>query len=113
MEWEDLLGDELLEWVQGGSAGTEIDAILTAAIDDYEKVHGGLSSLQSVPEPNHSGSALQVSSSLSASSNSSPFTLVKTDAKIELARVKGIPKKTQENMKYRVNLWDSWTRYRL
>ena len=61
MELEDLLGDELLEWAQGGSAGTEIDTILTAAIDDYEKVHGGQPSLQPVPEPNHNCSALQVS----------------------------------------------------
>ena len=97
MELEDLLGDELLDWLQGDSAGTEIDAILTAAIDDYENARGELHSLQFVPEPNRDGSAPQTSSSLSASSNSRPFAPVKTDAEIELARAKGVPKKTQED----------------
>lgn len=113
MELENLLGDELLDWLQGDSAGTEIDAILTAAIDDYENVRGELHNLQSVPEPNRDGSAPQTSSSLSASSNSRPFAPVKTDTEIELARAKGVPKKTQEDTKYCVNLWDAWTRYRL
>jgi len=38
---------------------------------------------------------------------------VKTDAEIQLARVQGIPKKTQEDTKYCVGLWDAWRRYRL
>ena len=113
MELENLLGDELLDWLQGDSDGTEIDAILTAAIDDYENARGELHSLQSVPELNRDGSAPQTSSSLSASNNSRPFARVKTDTEIELARATGVPKKTQEDTKYCVNLWDAWTRYRL
>ena len=38
--------------MQGDDAGTEIDAILTAAIDQYENTHGELQCLHSVPGPN-------------------------------------------------------------
>ena len=117
MELEDLLSDELLNWMQGDDAGAEIDGVLTAAIDQY-KTHIETQSLHSVPGANRDGSSPQTSTSPKTSSSliaasSRPFAPVKTDAEIELARTQGIPKKMQDDTRYCVNLWDAWTRYRL
>ena len=91
--------------------------MLTAAIEEYERVNvPRLHSAAPAPELNTytDDSSPRMSSSLcSAASTSHPFAPVKTDAEIQLARAQVIPKKTQEDLKYCVSLWDAWRRYRL
>ena len=50
MELEDLLSDELLNWMQGDDAGAEIDAVLTAAIETHvetQSLRGGAITVRS------------------------------------------------------------------
>ena len=84
MELEDLLSDELLNWMQGDDAGAEIDAVLTAAVETHVETQ----SLHSIPGANRDGSSPQTSTSPKTSSSliaasSRPFAPVKTDAEIE------------------------------
>ncbi len=110
--------DEIVEWLQ--SPSDSIDSLLAAAVEQYES---GLDllGLHSAPGPNNDGashsahdvSAHKASPSLGVTSSSRPFAPAKSDAEIELARAQGIPKKTQEDAKYCVNLSDAWRSHRL
>ena len=98
MELDDLLSDELLNWVQGDDAGTEIDRLLLEASETYDK-------LESYgPHSTATSSALK--------KQRRAFATPKTDEEIERAKAKGVPKKTLEDTKYCTNLWSEWQRHR-
>ena len=115
MDTAAFLHDDIVQWLL--SPEDDVDVILTAAIEEYERVNvPRLHSAAPAPELNTyaDDSSPRTSSALcSAASTSRPFAPVKTDAEIQLARAQGIPKKTQEDTKYCVSLWDAWRRYRL
>lgn len=68
--------------------------------------------LASVPLP-ASSNPVQFSGNSVPKPSKRPFSTIKTDREIELARSAAIPKTTQNDTKYCVNLWDAWVRYRL
>ena len=41
-----------------------------------------------------------------------PFSEVKSDKEVELARASGIPQSTQKDTKYCIGLWDAWVSHR-
>ena len=102
---EQLLSDELLEWLHS-DIEVEIDRRLLAASDSYEK---SLPS-QSQELVIETSSAHQTSPAPSKPSRT--FAAPKTEEEIRNARAKGVPSKTVEDTKYCVNLWNEWKRYR-
>ena len=42
-----------------------------------------------------------------------PFSEVKSDKGVELARASGIPQSTQKDTNYCIGLWDAWASYRV
>ena len=103
MDMEQLLSDELLEWLRS-DIEVDIDRLLLAASDSYEK------SLQNHELVSETSSAHQTSPA--PSKPSCTFAAPKTEEEIRNARAKGVPSKTVEDTKYCVNLWNEWKRYR-
>ena len=102
---DDLLSDELLQWcsetdVESSHTSitspaslplgeSELDSLMLTALNDYEF------------KPSHT------------TSKSRPFASPVSDEYIRQARLETVPKKTREDTKYCVNLWEEWRTYRL
>ena len=106
MESEDLFSDEILDWLQDydDEISADIELLLARASDVYE------SSIDSAPQPGSSPPECCVPST-SSSLSTSQFASPKTDAEVASKRKKGIPKKTLEDTKYCLNLWEEWRKY--
>ncbi len=124
MELKDLLGGELLAWLADG----EPDTVENNA-GDYA-IYGERAAAASANAGATTGSTPQPGSTLPActptatgsSSHSLPtatsrscvrFAPPKTDAEIEVEREKGIPKKTLEDTKYCLKIWEEWRKHRV
>ena len=102
---EQLLSDELLEWLQS-DIEDDIDRLLLAASESYEK------SLLSQTQNLSDKQAPPIKRAQPPSNHSRTFAAPKTEEEIRNARAKGVPSKTIEDTKYCVNLWNEWKRYR-
>ena len=100
---EELLSDELLEWLHS-DIEVDIDRLLLAASDSYEK------SLLSQSQELVSKTSSAHQTSPAPSKPSRTFAAPKTEEEIRNARAKGVPSKTVEDTKYCVNLWNEWKR---
>ncbi len=112
MELEDLLSDDLLEWLQVDEPGFSGDLErLLATSDVTEQLADSTPSGPTLP-----ACASAITSSTHPSTSSSlpcvRFAPPKTDAEIANERQKGIPKKTQEDTKYCLNIWVEWRKHR-
>ena len=102
---EQLLSNELLEWLQN-DIEDDIDRPLLAASKSYEK--SLLSQTQNLSEKQ----APPIKWAQPPSNHSPMFATPKTEEEICNARAKGVPSKTIEDTKYCVNLWNEWKRDR-
>jgi len=107
MESEDLFSDEILDWLQDydDEISADIELLLARASDVYE------SSIDSAPQLGSSPPE-RCAPSTSSSLSTSRFAPPKTDAEVASERRKGVPKKTLEDTKYCLNLWEEWRKYR-
>ena len=115
-----FLSEEILEWLTSPHK-TEIDALLAAALDDYESGAGserseaeknGSSPLPGAPLPTSSSS---LSSCTEPAVNLPPisrFAKPKTEQEILQARAQGVPNKTIQDTKYCVRVWEAWRDHR-
>ncbi len=116
-----FFGDDIVEWLLDPVPESEVDALLTAAINEYESnASTSTGTCLAPPPPPTPMAALQTSSASSlltkrgatARASKRVFAPPKTDEQVQLAREKGIPKKTKEDTQYCVSLWDAWRHYR-
>ena len=106
----DLLSTSLLEYCGCDTEEDErtIDSFLIAALESYEREYAN-DPAQPIQQP-HPQSTL---TSPTLNSTFRPFAAPVSDEDIVKARVESVPKKTREDTKYCVNLWEEWRNYRL
>ena len=116
MELTDFLSDELLAFCSDDTeVHKDIDALFASAFDTLD---------ESVPIPDsaptnaipdircQASSTPACSYTPTLSTSAGRFAPPKTDREIQEVRNKGIPKKTLEDTKYCVKVWEEWCSYR-
>ena len=86
----------------------EVDQLLVAASSTYE-AHEPICRTESAQEPLQTGPSHYATSS----SHHMRFAHPKTDEDIQKEREKGVPKATQQDTKYCLNLWEEWRKHRM
>ena len=109
----DLLSDSLLECCEFHPEEDEhtIDSFLLSALDAYE--HEYVTAPAQPIEQSHPLSAVTSPTPNSKPSTFRPFAAPVLDEDVVKARVESVPKKTREDTKYCVNLWEEWCNHRL
>ena len=120
MASSEFLSDQLLDWAYD----SDIDKLLLAAINEYESNSANLlntatrtsSADSSATRAATTRDTLSYSAPDPTSTSNAPalsrFAAPRTDLQVEQAKHTGIPKKTLQDTKYCVSLWQKWVQHR-
>ena len=116
MELSDFLGTDLLEFCASPWTWDESPDDPTSAAQEYESLAPPLSFSASAPVPGPAPTPVRSSSHSSnrdcKSLGTTRFATPKSEAEIQEARSKGVPKKTRQDTEYCVRVWQEWCEYR-
>ena len=116
MEFQQFLGNEILDWLYADNDDESTDHILSAALDDYECTEDStLELLTASPAHTCKGPTHLTTSSPSLSCGStcnSRFAILKTEQEVLQARRAGIPKSTVNDTRFCYRLWEDWKKHR-
>ena len=128
MSMDSLFSDEIVRWLDDVTSDETIDSLFTAAVEAYESSQSNVevessstsagvgldhtSCCDSPASPTPAPAPPASSSDIRPAAIRRPFAPAKTDKEVKSARTQGIPKRTQDDTKYCVSLWNAWKSYR-
>ena len=110
MELLDLLGEDLLSFCSESSDEFEIDQLFLSAFELCDREQSVVSPAPGSPTRPYQQAKPTVDSPTPGFKER--FAKPKTEGEIQEARLKGVPKKTLDDTRYCMSVWDAWCNYR-
>ena len=104
-----------MEWLHESEDEPEIDSLLLAASDDFEgsgTQHNAPPPDSTYPEPTPVHTITNSAHQRPPTASARRFAPLKSDEELQRARERAVPKKTKQDTKFCINIWDEWSKHR-